>query len=92
MLYSESIIEDGPQEAMSTGTGIKVATVDERSSSITVIANGWKIREPMAGFTATGIKAKIVVVAVISIGRRRTEAAECKESIIVWPAPTCRLA
>ena len=83
MLYSESLIEDGPQEALSTGTSIRVATVDERSPPITVIANGWKIREPTAGLTAIGIKAKIVVAAVISIGRRRMETAECNESTIV---------
>jgi hypothetical protein len=28
------------------------------------MAKGWKIREPTAGFTATGIKAKIVVVGI----------------------------
>ena len=42
---------------------------------MTVIAKGWKIREPTAGLTATGSKAKIVAEAVIRMGRRRTEAA-----------------
>ena len=38
-----------------------MAAVDDSSPPIRVIANGWKMREPTAGFTATEIRAKIVV-------------------------------
>ena len=69
------------KNVLSTGTRTKVAAVDESSPPITVIANGWNMREPTAGFTATGIKAAIVAVAVIRIGRRRKEPADCSDSI-----------
>lgn len=62
---------------------MSTATVDESSPPITVMAKGWKIREPTEGFTATGIKAKIVVAAVIKMGRRRTETAERIARVIV---------
>ena len=71
------------KNVLSTGTRTKVAAVDESSPPMTAIANGWNIREPTAGLTATGIKAKIVVIAVIRIGRRRMEAAVLRESDIV---------
>lgn len=52
-----------------------VAMVEEIRPPMTVMAKGWKILEPTAGFTATGIRVKMVVKAAIRIGRRRTETA-----------------